>query len=61
MNKKPIYATVVLMNGQPWYSKFSEDAQELIDFAEGLGYGVIRVEKAHSKEPPIWERKEDET
>lgn len=54
---KPIYAAVVNMNGQDVYSRFSQDLEKIIKDAETLYTGIIRIELAHSDEPPVWVRK----
>lgn len=52
---RPVYATVVMMNGARWYSRFGSDLPELIAYAERMP-GVVAVELAHAGKPPVWER-----
>lgn len=52
-----MYATVISHSGGiEVYSSWFNDPKKAIEYAEGMP-GIIKVEKAHANEPPIWERK----
>jgi len=50
-----MYACVVNYHGREMYSSFHRTEEEAVEYAKAMP-GVMRVEKAHSKEPPIWVR-----
>ncbi len=52
---KTMFACVVNYNGREVYSSFHNNDDEAIEYAKRMS-GVLRVERAHSDEPPIWER-----
>lgn len=59
LQKKRMYANVVELNGAKCYSSFGTDLTRMIEDAETRNFGVIAIEIAHSKEPPVWERKDE--
>lgn len=53
----PVYGAVCQdWEGRRIYTSFSTDLQELINYAEGIGYGIIAIEEAHAGKEPVWMR-----
>lgn len=52
----PLYGAVVIYNDRECYSSFNKDLEKLIGYAESYGHGIIRIEEAHAKKPPVWVR-----
>lgn len=57
-DNRPMLAAVALLDAKPVYTRFGRDLEQMIIDIEFF-YGVVRIEKAHANEPPLWVRIDD--